>query len=420
MVRDATVPGAEMSSRPSRVRVLVVTSLAHFMNDGMVFFIPVVAALLAAGHASSPVVITAMLTVFYLSSAGFGVVVGLTAASGPSRGRVMALGLFVVALGLWGFVVALGSAPGPGRDALAIASAMVAGVGSAVYHPVGGSILQSTFGGSAGRALGVNGSFGSLGRALYPTLFVAVTALDVSRGGAVAIFAGAGVASALVIAGTLRHLTDPQGSVEHATRAARPRLRSLLTRSVVALMVIAFLRSVAFIGVVSWMPIYLTFHRHLGVTSLGLTVTTMYLGGIVGQPVFGLLADRFDKRWMLALDSVGSALATVAYVASSGAWATVFLVLFGFFTFSGFPLLLSLVPDYVAPESHVMGNALVWGVGSTGGQALGPLVVTLLTGGAYHRLGFAFTILAALAAFTAVGTPLLVRVARRGRVALFG
>jgi hypothetical protein len=67
-----------------------------------------------------------------------------------------------------------------------------------------------------------------------------------------------------------------------------------------------------------------------------------------------------------------------------------------------------------------MGNALVWGVGSTGGQALGPLVVTLLTGGAYHRLGFAFTVLAGLAALTAVGTPLLARVARRGRVALFG
>ncbi|MGC8510577.1 MAG: MFS transporter [Acidimicrobiales bacterium] len=338
------------SAHPSRVRVLVVTSLAHFMNDGMAFFVPVLAALLAVGHASSPVVITAMLTVFYLASASFGVVVGLVAATGPSRGRVMALGLFVVALGLWGFVVALGSAPGPGRDALAIASAIVAGVGGAVYHPVGGSILQSTFGASAGRALGVNGSFGSLGRALYPTLFVAVSALAVSRDGAVAIFAGLGVASALVIALTLGRVPSSEGSGP-TVPIARPGLRSLLTRSVVALMVIAFLRSVAFIGVVSWMPIYLTSHRHLGVASLGLTVTIMYAGGIVGQPVFGLLADRFDKRWMLALDSVGSALATVAYVASSGAWATVFLLLFGFFTFSGFPLLLSLVPDYVAPET---------------------------------------------------------------------
>ncbi len=406
--------------RPSRVRVLVVTSLAHFTNDGMAFFIPVLAALLAAGHASSPVVITAMLTVFYLASASFGVVVGLVAATGPSRGRVMALGLFVVALGLGGFVVALGSAPGLGRDALAIASAIVAGVGGAVYHPVGGSILQSTFGASAGRALGVNGSFGSLGRALYPTLFVAVTALAVSRDGAVAIFAGVGVASALVIVLTLGRVSSGEEPEAPVSPIARPRLRSLFTRSVIALMVIAFLRSVAFIGVVSWMPIYLTSHRHLGVASLGLTVTIMYVGGIVGQPAFGLLADRFDKRWMLALDSVGSALATVAYVASSGAWATVFLLFFGFFTFSGFPLLLSLVPDYVAPESHVMGNALVWGVGSTGGQALGPLVVTLLTGGAYHRLGFAFTVLAGLAALTAVGTPLLARVARRGRVALFG
>ncbi len=411
---------AVSAAGPSRVRVLVVTSLAHFMNDGMVFFIPVVAALLAAGHSVSPVVITAMLTVFYLASAGFGVVVGLVAASGPRRGRVMALGLFIVALGLWGFAVALHTAPGTGRDTLAIASAIVAGVGSAVYHPVGGSILQSTFGASAGRALGINGSFGSLGRALYPTLFVATTALAVSHDGAVALFAGVGTLSAVVIVLALGRLPGVAGKAHESSSLARPTMRALFTRSVVALMVIAFLRSAAFIGIVSWMPIYLTSHRHLGVSSLGLTVTIMYVGGIVGQPTFGLLADRFDKRWMLALDSVGSALVTIAYVASSGAWATVFLLLFGFFTFSGFPLLLSLVPDYVAPESHVMGNALVWGVGSTGGQALGPLVVTLLTGGSYAHLGFAFTVLAVVAALTAVGTPLLAKVPRRARVALFG
>ena len=455
--RAAVVHGATSGSpatgRPHAVtprpaRLLGATSFAHFVNDGVVFFVPVVGDLLAQGRHTSTAMVTVMLTIFYVTSAGFGVVVGLFADKVGRRTTMIAVGIAALGLSLLGFYAAF-SLRGAGSDALVVAAALVAGVGSSFYHPLGGSILQLAFAkGARGRALGVNGAFGSLGRALYPALFFLIAALGVTKPATAGIFGGLSLlAAGIVLAGLPEQAAEPRPDQPRGARAPaplemtasaavgsaltrRPRshgrpgsLRPLLSRSVVALTAISFLRSLGFIGVVSWVPIYLTAVRHAGVsTTLGFTVTVMYAGGIVGQPLFGLLADRFDKRLVLALDSVGSAGGIFFFLTTSGdgASALVALGVFGLFTFSGFPLLLSLVADYVPKESSTTGNALVWGIGSTGGQALGPLTVSLLVAGADAHLGFGFAVLGGVVAATALATPLLVKAPRSARVALFG
>jgi MFS family permease len=429
----------------SKTRTLIFTSLAHFMNDGMVFFVPVIGDLLAKDHAISAVMITAMLTVFYVASAGFGMVVAPLADALGRRGALIALGIFILSLGLAGFYLSLVLAAGAGSDVVIVIAALIAGIGSSFYHPLGGSVLQLTFSPeSRGTALGVNGAFGSLGRALYPSLFSLVALLAISHASTIIIFAALGILSAAVIAsglktagrastkadaalpaGSAEAVPDPPkdavsavASTDHAD--TKHTIKSTLNGSVLALMAIAFFRSVGFTGVVSWIPIYLTTQKHLGVSSqLGYTVTIMYAGGIVGQPLFGLLADRFDKRFVLALNSLGSAAGLLAYVSFTGAAGIVSLVLFGFFTFSGFPLLLSLVSDYVPRGASSTGNALVWGLGSTAGQAVGPLVVGLLIVGSYARLSSAFEIMAAVVAATVLGTPLLAKKAPRTKMSLF-
>lgn len=437
--------------QPSAARLLGVSSLAHFLNDGVVFFIPVIGDLLSQDHHVSTAMVTAMLTIFYLTSAGFGVAVGLFADAMGRRGPMIAVGIATLGVSLLGFYASL-SLVGIPSDVFVLIAAGVAGVGSSFYHPLGGSLLQLGFPeGSRGKALGVNGAAGSLGRALYPALFFVIAAIGISRPATTVVFAVLSLLAAVVVAVSLpgqvggpigQSLRGPKVGLTPGTpttgqaptfdAGARPgpsspspagSLRSLFSRSVVALMGISFFRSLAFIGIVSWIPIYLTAERHAGLsTELGWTVTVMYAGGIVGQPLFGLLADRFDKRLVLALDSLGSAGGIWLFLstAGNGTGAFLALVVFGLFTFSGFPLLMSLVADYVPKASSTTGNALVWGVGSTGGQAVGPLVASLLMGGSKANLGFAFAVLGGLAAATVAATPLLKRSARPVRMALFG
>ena len=254
------------------------------------------------------------------------------------------------------------------------AAAVVAGFGSAFYHPLGASVLQLNFADAArgGRVLGVNGAFGSLGRTQYPALFFMVAAIRLTKVDTTAIFGGLSLFAAAGIAYGLRaSATGERGAATVATRPERQTLTGLLDRSMVALMVLAFFRSLAFIGIVSLVPIYLTTQRHAGVSgTLGAAVTVMYAGDIIGQQAFGMLADRFDKRLVLAVDSLGSAGGIFVFLGTSGhgAGAIFSLALFGFFTFARFPLLLSLVADHVPKERSTTGNALVWDVGSTGAR----------------------------------------------------
>ena len=68
---------------------------------------------------------------------------------------------------------------------------------------------------------------------------------------------------------------------------------------------------------------------------------------------------------------------------------------------------------------EVRANALVWGIGSTAGGAVGPLAAGALTGGDYGRLGFAFTVLAGAALVSAAATVLVPKATRASRMRAF-
>src|SRR5579875_523960 len=201
-------------------RLLGVTSLAHFLNDGIVFFVPVVGDLLVAGRHTSTPVVTAMLTIFYVTSACFGIVVGLRADRIGRRATMIAFGIAALGTSLLGFYAAF-VVHGAQSDALVVAAALVAGIGSSFYHPLGGSLLQLGFPeGARGRALGVNGAFGSLGRALYPALFFVVAALGVTKPATTAVFGGLSLLAAGIVLAELPELARGSHRQEHRPRRA--------------------------------------------------------------------------------------------------------------------------------------------------------------------------------------------------------
>ena len=424
-----------MDRQIGRRRSLALTSLGHFINDGTVFFVPVIAAIVATRPDVSPAFLTALFLVFYASPAVFSVLVGRLSDRLGRPGSLMGLGLAVLSAGLILFYIALEEADGPLLLGTLLVAALLTGAGSAFYHPLGGSLLQAAFEDrSLGLALGINGALGSLGRALYPSLYF-LAALVITGYGSVLVFAVVGLIAAGAVwlgmraPGAIRRPGRRAASVPPPDAAGRPApsgpssMREVMTPGILMLTGVAFLRSVATRGIAAWIPTYLSTQRGLGVSAdLGLAVTVMYAAAVIGQPLFGLLVDRLDKRWVLAAASLGSAASILLYLTVGGAgWAgEAWLFAFGFFTFSAFPLLLSLVGDYVPRGGTSLANALVWGFGSTAGGALGPVLVGAIVGSDYGRLGFAFTLAAGAAVVSAGATMLLRRPARVSRMAAFG
>lgn len=382
----------------------------------MVFYVSLAADFLASARGVPPPETTAMLVLFNASSAVLSVFVGRWADRSGRAGTLISLGMSLLSLGLAGFYLALVYTSGVALIGTIMGSAALAGFGSAFYHPLGGTILQSSFEeASRGRALGANGSIGSIGRAAYPSLFFVVQVIATGYD-PFAVFAVVGFGVSAVLWFGFHGWKQP---VRQVKRPGAPAdggghsMREAATKGAILLTAVVFIRSMATQGVVSWLPTYITQLKGAGLGAvLGGSVTVMYVPAIFGQPVFGWLVDHYDRRLVLGLSSVASGLSILAYVLTEGWVSVLFLALFGLFTFSGFPLFLSLAGDYVPREAASMGNALVWGVGASGGSVVGPLVAGAIIVSDYALLGLAFEVLAAIALVSAVGTALLPRVAK--------
>lgn len=402
----------------SRTQLLAVTSLGHFVNDGTTFFVPIVAALLTSHqYGISPEEILAVLVVFYAASATLSPLVGRLSDRTGRPAALMAVGMACMGAGLVGFYGALALLVAPEAFTLALLSALLVGFGAAFYHPLGATLLQSRLEGqNLGLALGINGAMGSAGRTLYPFLFF-IVGLWLFPDSSLLLFAAVAIFAFLLIGRTAStlHLDPGAGTVvDH-----RP-AHEALTTGILLLTGIAFVRSAANLGVVGWLPTYLSNGHGPGFgLQLGLEVTIMYVGGILGQPFFGKLADRVDARLLLGLSSVGSALATLGFLAFTGLGAMALLFLIGFFTFSAFPLLMTLSAEHVDRRSTSLANALVFGLGSGAGGVLGPVIVGVLNGGSYSNpTGFyAMIALGIFAGVAVVAIPSSTK--RKGPVTLF-
>ena len=402
-----------MDTSKFQVRDLAFTSLGHFINDGTVFFVPLIADIFVSRRSVTPLELTVMFVVFYGSASILSAFVGRWADRTGGAGRLIGFGTMLLSVGMLTYFVALSYAVGTSFLVLMMVSAFIVGFGSAFYHPLGASVLQSSFSDAQrGRALGINGAFGSIGRALYPSLFFFV-AVYLSTSGSLAFLGAVGVVASV---GILIGLKSQGKGLQRGPKPVTSTInvRDALTSSIIILTLVSFVRSTATSGITSWIPIFISTQKGLGVSgALGLTLTVMFATAIIGQPIFGWLLDRFDRRIILAASSVGSGLSILAYLYTKGVMELLILAVFGLFTFAAFPLFLSLASDYEPEGSSSLGNALVWGIGNSGGSVIGPLITGALVLTNYQRLTFAFEVMAVGILISAIGTLLLPRAKTR-------
>jgi MFS family permease len=323
------------------------------------------------------------------------------------RKRLLALGLALNAIGF----VALGFAR---NYPAAVAAVVIAGVGGSFYHPAATALVVDLFPARTGRALGWIGIGASAGFFVGP-LFVGWRA---EAAGWRAPMLELGLAG-LAVAALFAWLAPDTRRVPHV---AGPRSGVLFPRPVLWMLFLAAaalvsLRDFAGCGMASLGSLFLQEARGFDVKATGLALGSIFLVGIVSNPLFGHLSERRRLRW-IAFVLAASAAIVALFPHVPRSWTLATLLTYGFFYLANFPMveaaLLTSVP--VAVRGRVFGVFLtvVGLVGNLGhwwaGARVKNLGLAAADATAYYGI---YATLAALMLVSLAGLPCLRALRRR-------
>lgn len=345
-------------------------SLSHFLNDGNGVVLPIVYTFLLSSFGISTLLVGFLGGTFSAVSALSALLVGRLADRYRRPNRLIGLGIL-----LWGLsLMLLGVTVEFGSLVLIFGCVALAGLSSAFYHPLGAVSMTQAFGGRAGSLMGLNGALGSIGRAIFPTLlmflFSHLTFSHPSMLFPLLIIGGTSFLAAFPLLG--REATHPV-PVEEKTGAM-----SGLWPQILFIAFISFLWNMFAMSTTQFLPTLLVDIYHLNFNiDLGVVVTASMAGAVLGQPLLGLLSDRAGRRFTFGLASFGGPFFFLLFLL----WpSVVWLICAGFFIYSMFPVILTLVGELVPRQASGLANAVVWGIGSSGGAALGPVLIGFLAG----------------------------------------
>ena len=174
-------------------------------------------------------------------------------------------------------------------------------------------------------------------------------------------------------------LPGDAGAPEKANSSIREIMAQPYLRTTVLASIVASLAFIAFYGSSTWLPSYLENERGLDAQTVGTFLTWLNLGMFIGYNVFGIIADKFGKRFALITAMVGAGLLMPLYGVITNETG---LLLLGpayafFMTFAGLfgPYLSGIYPTRV----RATGSGFCFNVGR-GVSAFAPLLFGALAG----------------------------------------
>ena len=287
--------------------------------------------------------------------------------------------------------------------ALVLLCVVVGGLGTAAYHPEGSKFAAFAGGRRRASAMSLFSVGGNVGYALGPTIATPLVLAFGLSGGLLIAAPSLLVAVALLqLAPRLRSLAPEHGQ---RVRSDEPdRIGALL----LLLGVIAF-RSVAWFGLVTFVPLYEISLGHSKAYGNHL-LSLMLLAGGLGTLAAGPLADRFGRRPVLIVSTALTGPLILAYLAFGGVVGALSLALVGIAVIGTFGVTMVMSQEYL-PRRIGMASGLSIGLsiglGGVGAIALGALADSIDLEAAMH--------VAAAAAGAALLLAVLLPSSRRGR-----
>jgi len=254
------------------------------------------------------------------------------------------------------FISTLGWAPG---YAGLLAMVLLGGAGIAAFHPQAAANAVAGVRRNRGRAMAVFVCSGSLGLAMGPLFFSALT-----RGGTLAHTAwGAlpGLATTMLLLVLMR---PPAGRPQPAAKFDWEPLRSVW-KPMLVLYFLVVIRSIVQITFTQMLPLYLHTQRNYSLPAASLCLALYLLGGAAGGMAGGTLADRFGGRRVIMISMLGSTPLLALFVFGHGALSVAGLFLGGAILLFTIPVNVVMAQDLVPAQAGTVSALMMgfaWGI----------------------------------------------------------
>ena len=283
-----------------------------------------------------------------------------------------ALWLLPAGVGLAGVGMALAAAA-PSYP-LTFLAVLAAGLGVAAYHPEGSKFASYASGSRRASGMSFFSVGGNIGFALGPVYASALILSLGLKGGLLIALPGLAVATGLVL--VLRYLAS--FAPDESPREQRAAAAKTETRGLVLLLVVVGLRSVAHMGLFTFIPLW-EIHNGHG-EAYGTFVLALFLfAGAVGTLLGGPLADRFGRRPVLRGSFIAAAPLILVYVLVGGPIGVAAVTLSGACVIGTFGVSLVMSQEYMPGRVGMASGlsiGLAIGLGGVAALVLGALADT--------------------------------------------
>ncbi len=285
-------------------RIVAITFVGHFVNDGLMLMLPLLIPFIARDFALSYTQIGFLGGSLMLTTGLGQIFTGYLSDFSKVKWPFILLGLAILSLSLF----AMSFSPSYGY---LIAFNLLAGLGASFYHPCGVSLLVKHMKDRIkGKILGIHGVGGCIGILVYP-LVAGIILTRWEWREVLLILAPTGlVAAALLI------LTGEEKS-SHSGR----RKYNLFNRESLFLAALLGCIAMFYRGLVTFLPVQL---EEMGLTApvVAAVVTTFYGTGVLGEFSAGFLSDRYSKQKIVFVSLLAASL--LAVVLFKSVWVFIF------------------------------------------------------------------------------------------------
>jgi FSR family fosmidomycin resistance protein-like MFS transporter len=350
--------GSQETSRP--LRTLTMAGLAHALHDGFTDMIYVLLPVWQTQFGLSYGALAALRGLYVGALAALQVPSGhlarrLNARTGLVLGTLLSAGGYTLA-GFSGGLAGL------------CASLVLAGAGGSTQHPLASAAVSRAYGGAARGPLGTYNFAGDVGKAtLPPAVSLVLTATDWRV--ALWLVAGVGVAVAILLRWLMPLVPGPAVTPE---AAAATRRDGAIKGGFGLLLAIGILDSATRMAFLLFLP-FLLQAKGASLTTVGLALSLVFIGGALGKAACGWLGARFGLLATVISTEVGTAAAILAVLALPLPLSLALLPVLGVMLNGTSSVLYGTVPELVATGQIERAFALFY-TGTLGSSALAPVL----------------------------------------------